>query len=758
MFSQSNKYLQFIVAFLGTAFTILQGFDWLFTKLELEWNYYYVLLSILLLAFLVGAFILYTRRDKSANNQTEVKEKKKSYRKVLPYLNVGFTILLAVFFVYYFQKGRGDEDLLEVKLPEIISAYDNNELLAVYRETKKLLDEENDNPIVKSYFDKVTEKVSIYSEPPNVSVSFKVYGDTTDTWEPIGSTPIDSVRMPSARIYLKLKLDGQEFKEYSHPYYLNNGSNVFILPTSDSIPQDHQLFLGGTKNLSFPGVDHLPAVKIGPYSMSKFEVTNREYKSFLDAGGYENKEYWNFPVVVDGQELIFENTVHQFVDKHGQAGPANWSYGNYPQGQEDYPVTGICWYEAQAYAKFAKMSLPNLYQWANAARLPSASDFVPNSNFSKNQLVAVGSLDNKNPNGLYDIAGNVREWVINSVDDENHKKAILGGAYSDDPYFFNDFYGQNALDRTIGNGLRLVENLKHSETELEVPEDEIAIEIRDFLNEDGVSDDVFEIFRAQFDYKEKPLNAKIIDVAISAGNFQVDRFELSSPYEENGVLPGYVFYDNSLPRPLKPIIYFPGSGAIHLTNTDLMIRNNLNRFAYLLKEGYAVFLPIYLSTYEREDDLKSDYPNDSESYKNHVIKWGMDYKRTIDYIVSREDMDSQNLSYYGVSWGGFMSNILLAIDDRVKNSVLYVAGLCFQRSKTEIEAFHYTSRISIPVLMLNGKYDQFFPLETSQIPMFKLLGTKEEDKKHYVYETGHFVPREELIKEHLSWLAKYEDE
>ena len=57
--------------------------------------------------------------------------------------------------------------------------------------------------------------------------------------------------------------------------------------------------------------------------------------------------------------------------------------------------------------------------------------------------------------------------------------------------------------------------------------------------------------------------------------------------------------------------------------------------------------------------------------------------------------------------------------------------------------------------MLNGKYDQFFPLEKSQIPMFKLLGTKEEDKKHYVFETGHYVPEEELIKEHVAWLKKY---
>jgi dienelactone hydrolase len=757
MFNDSNKYLQFVIAFLATAFTILQGIDWLLLKLGVEENYNSVLLVILLLSFFIGLFILWRKQRQTIEEVQEEKSNRRITKKLLPYLNVGFTLLLAAFFIFYFQKGKGDKNLLDVKLPEIIKSYEDNDLVSVYRETKKLLDEQNENPIVKSYFDKVTEKVSIYSEPVNVQVSFKVTADSTEIWESIGSTPLEEIQLPYAHVSLKLTLDGKEYTENTHPYYLKNGSNVFVLPKSSNIQANHQIFVGGSKNLSFPGIDHLPNVKIGPYSMARFEVTNKEFKSFVDAGGYENEEYWDFPVVVDGRELSFKSISPELTDKFGKAGPSNWSYGNFPEGQENFPVTGICWYEARAYAAFKKMSLPNLYQWANAALLGSASEFVPKSNFSKNQLVAVGSLENKNPYNISDIAGNVREWVINSVDDENHKKAILGGSYTDDPYFFNDFYGQNALDRSIGNGLRLVQNLEEQGEVIEEPIDEIAIETRDFLIEKKVSDDVFEIFKAQFDYKDLALNTEIIDVPITKGTCKVERFEVSSAYEENGKLPGYVFYDSTQTKPLKPIIYFPGSSAIHLTNTDLMLRKNLTKFNYLLKEGYAVFLPIYLSTYERADELKSDYPNESESYKDHVIKWGKDYKRTIDYIESREDMDISALSYFGVSWGGFMSNILLAIDDRVQNSVLYVAGLCFQRSKNEVEGFHYTSRVTIPVLMLNGKYDQFFPLETSQIPMFKLLGTKEEDKKHYVFETGHFVPKEELIKEHLGWLKRYEN-
>ena len=57
--------------------------------------------------------------------------------------------------------------------------------------------------------------------------------------------------------------------------------------------------------------------------------------------------------------------------------------------------------------------------------------------------------------------------------------------------------------------------------------------------------------------------------------------------------------------------------------------------------------------------------------------------------------------------------------------------------------------------MLNGKHDMFFPLKTSQKPMFDLLGTSKENKKMIIYESGHLVPRIDFVKETLSWYDKY---
>jgi pimeloyl-ACP methyl ester carboxylesterase len=67
------------------------------------------------------------------------------------------------------------------------------------------------------------------------------------------------------------------------------------------------------------------------------------------------------------------------------------------------------------------------------------------------------------------------------------------------------------------------------------------------------------------------------------------------------------------------------------------------------------------------------------------------------------------------------------------------------------------ARIKVPVLMINGKYDQLFPLETSQIPLLKILKTPKEDKRHVILDTDHsvWVKHDIVIKEILDWLDKY---
>ena len=101
-----------------------------------------------------------------------------------------------------------------------------------------------------------------------------------------------------------------------------------------------------------------------------------------------------------------------------------------------------------------------------------------------------------------------------------------------------------------------------------------------------------------------------------------------------------------------------------------------------------------------------------------------------------------------------MGPVLLATEDRFKAAVLYVAGLKFQRSLPEADPFHFVGLVRVPVLMLNGEFDFFFPKETSQRPLFELLGSPDEHKRWEVYPGGHSVPRYTLVEQVLSWLHR----
>ncbi len=98
--------------------------------------------------------------------------------------------------------------------------------------------------------------------------------------------------------------------------------------------------------------------KTTDFFIDEYEVANKQYKEFIDNGGYRKKELWKNKFIKDGKELTWEETMPEFVDSTGRPGPATWEAGTYPTGQEDYPVSGISWFEAAAYAEFVGKSLP----------------------------------------------------------------------------------------------------------------------------------------------------------------------------------------------------------------------------------------------------------------------------------------------------------------------------------------------------------------------------------------------------------------
>ncbi len=79
--------------------------------------------------------------------------------------------------------------------------------------------------------------------------------------------------------------------------------------------------------------------RVEDFFIDKYEVTNSQYKEFVDAGGYQEKKYWKHTFIKDGKTLSWEEAIAAFVDQTGRPGPATWRAGDFPLGLENYPVS-----------------------------------------------------------------------------------------------------------------------------------------------------------------------------------------------------------------------------------------------------------------------------------------------------------------------------------------------------------------------------------------------------------------------------------
>jgi eukaryotic-like serine/threonine-protein kinase len=605
------------------------------------------------------------------------------------------------------------------------------------------------DPLLERLRPKFTREVTITSDPPGAEVRVWYYDEPDARPILMGTTPLRKVSYPRGFTRIQLTHAGRRpATDVVWNFEIMGDTWNYRLQAPGAAPDDMAYVPPGAFELFLPGLEGLKTERTAAFLMDRHEVSQREYKRFVDAGGYEDPRYWKEPFVDSGHTLPWKAAMARFVDRTGRPGPATWEVGSYPEGGADLPVMGVSWYEAAAYAEWAGKRLPTIFHWNRVAFTVGSSRIVPMANLARKGPVPVGSTKSMNRFGVYDLAGNVREWTWNSAG-RGDAHFILGGGWNDPDYAFPDAYAQPPFDRSPTNGFRCIRPLEPDPNAAALRQ-AIALPFRDFRAEKPASDATFAQFLRLFGYDKTPLDAKIEEeTAMPSGLRQRIVFNAAYGGER---MTAYLFLPPAGTPPYQVVVLFPGSGSIEARSSAAL---DLGRVDFLPRSGRAVLFPIYKSTYERGDDLHTDSPSETTLYKDHVVMWAKDLSRSIDYLETRRDVDANRIAYYGLSWGAALGAILPAVEPRIKANVLYVAGLSFQRALPEADQINYVGHVTQPTLMLNGELDFFFPSETSQHPMFDLLGTPPDRKKRLVFPGGHSVPRTEMIKESLAWLDRY---
>jgi iron(II)-dependent oxidoreductase len=237
--------------------------------------------------------------------------------------------------------------------------------------------------------------------------------------------------------------------------------------------QSHSM--GGSADID-PKLAARNLVAVEPVYLDRYCVTNEQFQKFLDAGGYEQLEFWHeesLPALLD------------FVDQTGCPGPRFWHDGHYESGDGRLPVVGVSWFEAWAYARWVGKRLPNDAEWTKAGAWPVESapgriaqrryPWGESFDIRRAHLFAAGTRGpaevDEFPNGvsvggIHQLIGNVWEWTSTPLaelgDPSLHVSetmmSIRGGAF--DTYFENHATchyqsGEHALSRRANIGFRL---------------------------------------------------------------------------------------------------------------------------------------------------------------------------------------------------------------------------------------------------------------------------------------------------------------
>jgi hypothetical protein len=188
------------------------------------------------------------------------------------------------------------------------------------------------------------------------------------------------------------------------------------------------------------------------------------------------------------------------------------------------------------------------------------------------------------------MAGNVREWVWNAVE---NNRFILGGAWRTQPYQAYNPEALPAFDRSALNGFRCVRNKRPLTADLLAP---VIENSRDFAEVKPVSDDVFAQIRTMYAYDRVPLGAVSQGVVENTADWTKEKFTIDAGHE-NERLPVYLFLPKNVHPPYQTVLFFPSARVSMLPSSQVL--GDLQFVDYVIQSGRALLYPIYTGSYER---------------------------------------------------------------------------------------------------------------------------------------------------------------
>lgn len=634
-------------------------------------------------------------------------------------------------------------------VPQIAQFVDQqrySEALSLALEAKRYIPEDEG---LESLWPHICRDYSVATDPAGANLYYREYDGMNKPWQYLGRSPLEGITLPQGPLRWKIELEGF----VTHECVVEESFTVRLQPQD---PAGEMVWVA-------PVRDGTGAIQELGFLIDKYEVTNAQFHAFVAAGGYADAGHWSgLEFIKDDHELTWQEAMAEFHDRTGQPGPATWEDGAYPEGQEHYPVSGVSWFEAAAYARFMGKHLPTVREWQRAGCLEESFVILSFSNFTPDGAAPVGSHPGVGRTGLFDMAGNVREWCLNATDESGELRYCLGGSWGEPRYMFGAKNARSPWQRSAQDGFRCVRFPQESESEASrlcgpVP----PPAWRDISDLEPFTDTEFDSYRrALYQYDPRLLHPTVVKVDNTSPLWQEETITFDAAYAGHRVTV-HLFLPKAGKPPYQTVIYFPGGNAILETS----FRGAPYRALWqcIVTSGRAVLFPVYYGTYERPSERGREWTMESVAetplvYQDWTIRMTKDLRRSIDYLQTRDDIDNSRIGFYGYSFGSLLGPLIMAVEDRIDTGIFVHGGLLPIDLPRSFDMTLYAHRVNVPVLMVNGAEDVLLPRQASQEPMYEILKKAHADTRYVFYPGGHgefSLFFEQIRGDVLDWLDQH---
>lgn len=287
--------------------------------------------------------------------------------------------------------------------------------------------------------------LSVRTRPAGVTVETRAVvsavSGTLAEAAPLGTTPVEAATVAAGETLVRLS--GTDLVDLTLLVTVPEGDSALVeaeLAPASPISADMVFVPEGPTPAGAGGFP------VEAFLIDRHEVTNREFADFMADDGYATASLWPDSMLVEAVRLERSAALARFTDRTGAVGPRTWSGSVFPAGSAGHPVSGVSWYEARAYCLWKGRRLPEARQWWRAALgsgdrpFPWGNDgesLSARANFETSGTAAAESLPlGVSPFGVFEMAGNVREWLRPEPEDKETAPSI-GGSWQEPVYTFS---------------------------------------------------------------------------------------------------------------------------------------------------------------------------------------------------------------------------------------------------------------------------------------------------------------------------------